>query len=303
MSRNGSGTYSVPNSFTAGTTITASDHNENWSDAGSEITNSVAADGQTSMTGPLKASNGTAAAPGLTFASDTDTGVYRIGADNVGVAVAGAKVLDVSSTGLDVTGTVKQNALTLRPIGEITDYAGSTAPSGFLLCYGQAISRTTYAALFAVISTTFGTGDGSTTFNVPDLRNRAAIGKGDMGGSSSGRISTTHFGGGDPNGLGATGGDDGTTIAQGNLPSATLSGTTSGGLTYSKPEPSSVSSDAIAFTGAGTPVENVWSGGNVNAAATTTGTLTAEVALGGSGTEISRIPPSIILNKIIFAGV
>ena len=49
-------------------------------------------------------------------------------------------------------------------------YGGATAPSGWLLCDGTAVSRTTYAALFAVISTTFGTGDGSTTFNVPDMR-------------------------------------------------------------------------------------------------------------------------------------
>jgi microcystin-dependent protein len=49
-------------------------------------------------------------------------------------------------------------------------YAASTAPTGWLLCDGSAVSRTTYAALFAVISTTWGSGDGSTTFNVPDLR-------------------------------------------------------------------------------------------------------------------------------------
>jgi hypothetical protein len=55
MARNGSGTYSVPNTFVAGETITASGENQNFSDIGAEITNSVAADGQTSMTGPLKA--------------------------------------------------------------------------------------------------------------------------------------------------------------------------------------------------------------------------------------------------------
>lgn len=49
-------------------------------------------------------------------------------------------------------------------------YAGATAPEGFLFCDGQAVSRTDYARLFAVIGTTFGAGDGTTTFNVPDLR-------------------------------------------------------------------------------------------------------------------------------------
>ncbi len=55
------------------------------------------------------------------------------------------------------------------PPGTVLPYAGSTAPTYYLMCDGSAVSRTTYAALFAVIGTTFGTGDGSTTFNLPDL--------------------------------------------------------------------------------------------------------------------------------------
>jgi microcystin-dependent protein len=55
------------------------------------------------------------------------------------------------------------------PRGGMIPYAGSTAPAGFLLCNGSAISRTTYADLFAIIGTTYGSGDGSTTFNIPDL--------------------------------------------------------------------------------------------------------------------------------------
>lgn len=60
--------------------------------------------------------------------------------------------------------------------GMISMYGGSTAPTGFLLCNGQAVSRTTYANLFAVTSTSYGDGDGSTTFNVPDLRARFPLG-------------------------------------------------------------------------------------------------------------------------------
>lgn len=56
------------------------------------------------------------------------------------------------------------------PIGGVFPFAGTTAPTGYLLCDGSAISRTTYAALFAEIGTAFGAGDGSTTFNVPDTR-------------------------------------------------------------------------------------------------------------------------------------
>ena len=56
------------------------------------------------------------------------------------------------------------------PTGTVVPFAGSVAPAGYLLAFGQAVSRTNYPGLFAVINTTYGIGDGSTTFNVPDLR-------------------------------------------------------------------------------------------------------------------------------------
>jgi microcystin-dependent protein len=62
--------------------------------------------------------------------------------------------------------------------GEIVDFAGASLPAYMLLCDGSAVSRTTYAALFAKLSTTWGVGDGSTTFNLPDLRRRTTIGSG-----------------------------------------------------------------------------------------------------------------------------
>lgn len=62
------------------------------------------------------------------------------------------------------------------PAGLVTSYAGSTAPTGWLLCDGSAISRVTYASLFAVIATQYGAGDGSTTFNVPNVKGRIPVG-------------------------------------------------------------------------------------------------------------------------------
>lgn len=64
------------------------------------------------------------------------------------------------------------------PIGVVLPYAGSSAPTGFLLCDGAAVSRATYSALFGIVSTTFGAGDGSTTFNLPDMRSRVPVGAG-----------------------------------------------------------------------------------------------------------------------------
>ena len=60
--------------------------------------------------------------------------------------------------------------------GIVIPFAGTTAPQGWMLCDGSAVSRTTYAALFAVIGTTYGEGDGETTFNIPNLAGRVAIG-------------------------------------------------------------------------------------------------------------------------------
>jgi microcystin-dependent protein len=65
----------------------------------------------------------------------------------------------------------------VNPIGTILSYAGGTAPNGYLLCDGQAVSRTTFSALFAVIGTTFGNGNGTTTFNLPDLRGQFLRGR------------------------------------------------------------------------------------------------------------------------------
>ena len=64
-----------------------------------------------------------------------------------------------------------------NPIGEVTIWATSSAPTGWLICDGSAVSRSTYSALFAVLGTTFGSGDGSTTFNLPNLKGRVVVGR------------------------------------------------------------------------------------------------------------------------------
>ena len=71
------------------------------------------------------------------------------------------------------------------PIGSIVPYGGVTVPNGFLLCQGQAVSRTTYAELFAVIGIAYGSGDGTTTFNLPDMREATTKGVGLSGKSDN----------------------------------------------------------------------------------------------------------------------
>jgi microcystin-dependent protein len=97
-----------------------------------------------------------------------------------------------------VTGTFVSDGTNIFPVGAIAQgnqigdliftptYGGPRALC--LLCYGQAVSRTTYAALFAVIGTGYGAGDGSTTFNVPDYRGRVLAGADNMGGVAAGRL-------------------------------------------------------------------------------------------------------------------
>ena len=106
------------------------------------------------------------------------------------------------------------------PAGAIMDFAGSAAPTGWLLCYGQAESRTTYADLFMAIGTTYGAGDGSTTFNLPDCRGRVAAGKDNMGGVSADRL-TNQTGGLNGDTLGATGGAETHTLTTAQMPAHT----------------------------------------------------------------------------------
>jgi len=85
------------------------------------------------------------------------------------------------------------------PIGTILSYGGATVPAKWLLCDGSQVNRVTYGSLFAILGTTYGAGDGSTTFNLPDLRQRFPLGKAAAGtggtlGSTGGAIDHTHTG-------------------------------------------------------------------------------------------------------------
>jgi microcystin-dependent protein len=177
------------------------------------------------------------------------------------------------------------------PVGGLLDYVGTTAPnSAFVFPYGQAVSRTTYATLFTMVSTTFGVGDGSTTFNLPDLRGRVVAGKDDMGGPSANRLTNADDGlNGDT--LGATGGGETQTLVTGNLPAYTPSGSVSssvsGGI-YG----GTVGGGASIGTGGATPTVQ----GNTAISVTSTFTGTAQ---GGTSTAFGIIQPTIILNKIM----
>ena len=100
--------------------------------------------------------------------------------------------ISTSKSGEFSVGDANNKAVPVMPVGCVIPFAGAAAPTGSLLCQGQAISRTTYAQLFSVIGTTYGSGDGKTTFNLPDMRGRVAVGSDANWGCGGIRGATSH---------------------------------------------------------------------------------------------------------------
>ena len=187
------------------------------------------------MTGQILGDDGSAAgSPAYAFDNDTDTGMFRSGANTIGFSTAGTARVSISDAGLDIT-----NGLPLRlqdssgapfvslkspsslsgnvdltlpstivnggflqtdgsgnlsfsiiqgvPTGSVFCIAVATVPTGYLECNGTAVNRSTFAALFAIIGTQYGAGNGSTTFNLPDLRGEFIRGFDNGRGVDSGR--------------------------------------------------------------------------------------------------------------------
>lgn len=143
-----------------------------------------------------------------------------INSSNGNVAISGSTTVGGDLT---VTGSVSAGGGLVMPTGAMLEYGGSAAPTGWLLCDGSAVSRTTYAALFAVLGTAYGVGDGSTTFNLPDRRGKFGIGANGTYTRGSSDGSTTTSSAGSHNHTGLTGS---TTLSTSQIPSHTHTGTT-----------------------------------------------------------------------------
>jgi hypothetical protein len=172
MPFNGTGVASPPNPPTfpavSGQVIEAAKFNAIINDLYACLTQCLAKDGQTVITGVLQW-------------ADKDSNLDALGAVSLTATQAVDGVKTFSSppksalaasgpTELIRKGEMDAAVAAALPAGVITSFAGSVAPSGWLMCTGQVVSRTTYAALFAAIGTTYGAGDGTTTFKLPDLR-------------------------------------------------------------------------------------------------------------------------------------
>lgn len=197
-------------------------------------------------------------------------------------------------------------------IGSAKPHCGSSAPPLWQLCYGQAISRTTYADLFTEIGTTWGGGDGSTTFNLPDFRGRTVFGLDNMGGSAAGRVTTASGINGTT--LGAAGGHQ---LLQSHNHTASDSGhghsdsghghsdaghghTTPAGYNYDN----NSQAPNVATTGinSGTqPISTGYANIQTGYAAITTGYANISVGSTGSG-NAQNMPPTAMANWIIYCG-
>ena len=175
-----------------------------------------------------------------------------------------------------------------NPVGAVTDFAGSTAPPTWMLCFGQPLSRAAYPELFATIGTTYGAGNGSTTFNLPDCRGRVTAGKDDMGGTAAGRLN----GAGTINGntLGAIGGSQtvALTAAQ-NGPHLHGVNDPGHGHTYVRPN----------VIGTNANIGPTTMSANIFSTQTSSATTGITIQSSGEGAAHVNVQPTIIFNKII----
>ncbi|WP_298243725.1 phage tail protein [uncultured Bradyrhizobium sp.] len=178
----------------------------------------------------------------------------------------------------------------LVPIGGLIDYTGAIAPnSAFIIPAGQPISRSTYTAYFALVGTTFGSGDGSTTFNVPDLRGRVVA---MLDSSSSVVNSATIYP--DGNTRGATGGGQTSQLVTANLPPYTPTGTiANGAITISPSVVNCPGSFWANGNGAGTT-----NNGSPISASQAPSTF-AGAPQGGVSAVFTNMQPTMMLNKIL----
>lgn len=300
------GVYSLPVGYLAvtGTTIQASQHNPPLEDIAAALTGRLSRDGTAPMTGVLKVVDGAVGAPGLEFASDGTTGLYKT-SGGFGVAVGGVKVAEFVAGGI----------VGARFVGELIPWTGTAAPGLTVLTFGQTLNRITYAALWtfaqteiAAGNTLYNNGDGFTTFGVPDLRGRVLVPWDKMGGSAAGRV-TTAGGGIDGTLIGPAGGGQNQTLTLAQLPTGITSAGTvtvfaSGSTSIFVPGSTTANTFNPNFNfanpgGAGNIVPALnntwaqitsWSGSN---------TLTSNNT---SGNAHPIMQPSIVTNYLLFAG-
>lgn len=236
-------------------------------------------------------------------AADGSSVVFTTGSGST-ITLSAGQSTQYQCDGTNVTGVAYD------VVGGGRDFYGATVPYGYILSYGQAISRTTYAALFAVIGTIFGAGDGSTTFNLPDKRGRASFGADNMGGTAANRI--TSASGMSIGQLGNAGGNE---LAQAPTITTTLGGSitastssTDAGHNHAAPGgvqfviSSGLTINAPSGIGMQLATDTADSYANIISTTTVNNSLTASSTTNLAGAS-QNIPPALVCNYIIYSGV
>lgn len=267
MPRASDGSYSLPagSLVNVGEDIVPSQHNPPFLDVAQALTDSLSRDGRGGM---RAAFNG---------------GGFRATNIAAGVQPNDAVIMSQLTSGGGV------------PAGSVVDFAGTTAPTGWLICAGQALSRVDFPDLFAAIGTTYGAPSGA-TFNIPDCRGRVVAGRDVDQGGFSGRLTT-------PNSqtIGAAGGEQSVTLSAGQMPTHTheVTGSTNSAGAHTH--------TIEAFSGETVLVGNganlVLKAGGAPYATASAGTHSHSIAVSaanaGSSEAHPNVQPTIIMTKII----
>jgi microcystin-dependent protein len=297
MPSDANGVYSLPSGSTAvtGETIQASTHNTPIEDIASAISQRLMRSGVAPMTGPLKIVDGSVGSPAVKFSTDGTTGFYKT-TNGIGMSVGGTKVAEFTTSGIS------------RMIGELIPWTLLSAPSGWVLPYGQTLSRTTYADLWTIAqdeisngNTFFNNGNGTTTFGIGDLRGRTVAAVDHMGGTDSARNNSVHTA---ATTMGGTTGSDTNTLSLAQLPTGITSRNVSQAILVTTTQP--VLNGASTNSSAGGPGTgfSFWNGNTgVSSPVVSTGTADIQVTSNNtSGTAHNNIQHTMFLKFILYAG-
>lgn len=295
MPTDSNGAYSLPNGYQAATgeTILASQHNPPLEDLAAAVTGRLPRSGIAPMSGPLKLIPGSAAAPSFVFSDALQTGLFRTSA-GIGVAVSGQKVAELTSLPIG-----------LGPL----PWSGLNAPPLWVLAYGQMLSRTTYADLWAHAQTQialgsvfWNVGNGSTTFGIGDARGRVMGGRDNMGGIAAGRLTTVV----DGNQHGGVGGSQNHTLSQSEIPvfNPTFTGTSGSVTTTSTSGTFLRGGTIVSSTPGGDADILVLTGSTTPAAVDSYGLFTpyGTISSIGGGLQHNNTQPTMIASAIVYAG-